>query len=270
MPAPGYKVRMAHAFETPVLERLPPSLPGLRHALSTRHGGASEGAFSTLNLGYHVEDDPVRVTENRRRFAAAAGYAPETLITAQQVHGARLAWVGRADRGCGALDWASAVPETDGLLTAEPGVPVAILVADCAAMLIADPVRRALALVHAGWRGALDRIASAAVRALAEAGSRPEDLRVGISPTLCPACLEVSDEIGAAVAAEFGEAVIDFREKPHLRIHAMLAADLAGAGVSPAQIAAHPDCTRCRTDKYFSHRGQDGRAGRLALVAWWD
>jgi len=246
-------------------------LPGLHYAFSTRHGGVSEDSFASLNLGYHVGDDRERVTENRRLFAAMAGYDPETLVTAQQVHGTRLAWVGKADRGRGALDWAGALPETDGLLAAEPGVPVAILVADCAAVLIADPSRRALGLAHAGWRGALGRIASAAVRELAKAGSRPEDLRIGISPTLCPACLEVSEEIGRMVAAEMGDATVDFtREKPHLRIHAMLAADLATVGVSSAQIAAHPDCTRCRNDKYFSYRGQNGRAGRMALAAWWE
>jgi len=253
------------------MESLPLSLPGLRHAFSTRHGGVSDEPFATLNLGYHVEDDPARVTENRQRFAAAAGYDPTALVTAQQVHGTRLAWVKSTDRGRGALDWTSALPETDGLLVTEPDVPVAILVADCAAVLIADPVRRALALVHAGWRGALGRIASAAARALVQTGSRPQDLRVGISPTLCPACLEVSEEIGKTVAAEMGEATVDFTGlKPHLRIHAMLAADLAAAGVSPEQIAAHPDCTRCRTDIYFSHRGQGGKAGRMALVAWWE
>ncbi|MHB0938725.1 MAG: peptidoglycan editing factor PgeF [Armatimonadota bacterium] len=252
-----------------MIERLPLAVPGLRHAFSTRHGGVSEGPFATLNLGYHVEDDPARVTENRRRFAAAAEYAAERLITAQQVHGARLAWVGEAECGRGALDWVSAVPGTDGLLVQEPGVPVAILVADCAAVLIADPVRRALALVHAGWRGALGRIASAAARELAQAGSRPQDLYVGISPTLCPACLEVSAEIGDEVAAELGDAAVDFtHEKPRLRIHAMLAADLASVGVF--RITAHPDCTRCRNEKYFSHRGQNGRAGRLALAAWWE
>jgi len=256
-------------MKSPSIDRLPLAVPGLRHAFSTRHGGVSDGPFATLNLGYHVEDDPARVTENRRRFAAAAGYVPERLITAQQVHGTRLAWVTAADCGRGALDWTSAVPETDGLLTAEPGVPVAILVADCAAVLIADPVRRALALVHAGWRGALGRIASAAVRELVQAGSRPQNLRAGISPTLCPACLEVSEEIGNTVSAELGETTVDFtQEKPHLRIRAMLAADLKSVGVT--NITAYPDCTRCRTDKYFSHRGQDGRAGRLALAAWWE
>jgi len=260
--------------EEPILPSIQPSTlpfiaPGLRHIFSTRHGGVSEGAFATLNLGYHVEDDPARVTENRRRFAAAAGFDLAALVTAQQVHGTRLAWVRKTDRGRGALDWESALPETDGLLTIEPDVPVAILVADCAAVLIADPVRRALALAHAGWRGALGRIASAAVRALVESGSHPEDLRAGISPTLCPACLEVSAEIGNTVASELGKETVDFtHEKPQLRIHAMLAADLAAAGVSPAQIAAHPDCTRCRNDKYFSHRGQNRRAGRLALAAW--
>ena len=253
------------------VEQLPLAVPGLRHALSTRQGGVSEGAYASLNLGYHVEDAPERVTENRRRFAVAAGYDPAALVTARQVHGTRLAQVGATERGRGALDWESAIAETDGLLVAEARVPVAILVADCAPVLIADPVRRALALVHAGWRGALGCIASAAVRALAADGCRPQDLHVGIGPTLCTACLEVSEEIGEAVAAEFGEGAVDRSgAKPHLRLHAMLAADLAGAGVSPPQISAHPACTRCRSDRFFSYRAQGGRAGRLALAAWWE
>lgn len=253
------------------LQYLPLDLPGLRHAISTRHGGVSNGPYATLNLGYHVGDNPASVTENRRRLGEMAGYDPTKLITARQVHGTRLAWVGKAECGRGAFDWESALPDTDGLLTAQAETPVAILVADCAPVLIADPVTRRLALVHAGWRGAFGRIASGAVHALAAAGSRPEDLYAGIGPTLCTACLEVSPEIGQQVTDEFGEASVDRKEvKPHLRIREMLIADLAGAGVSPARITVHPACTRCRTDLFFSHRSQAGVAGRFMLVAWWE
>jgi hypothetical protein len=113
--------------------------------------------------------------ENRRRLGAMAGYDAAALITAQQVHGTQLAWVSAPEAGRGALDLESAIPETDGLLTAETGVPVAILVADCAPVLIADPVGHRLAVVHAGWRGAFGRIASGAVRALGRFGGPRRD-----------------------------------------------------------------------------------------------
>jgi len=259
---------------TLLLDQLPAfaAVPGLRHIISTRPGGVSEGSFASLNLGYHVGDDPARVTENRRRLAEAAGYTPDALVAAQQVHGTNLALVGTAERGQGAFSWEQAIPDTDGLLVATPGIPVMIQVADCVPVLIVDPRRHVLALVHAGWRGAVGRIASAAVaQMIARAGTAPADLLVGIGPALCPTCLEVGDEVGEVVARAFGPtAVISGMTKPHLDLAAILTADLAGVGVSAAQISASPACTRCCNDRFFSHRGQRGRAGRLAMVAWWE
>jgi len=255
-----------------ILEALPlPPVPGLRHVISTRAGGVSPGPYAALNLGAHVGDDPACVAENRRRLAAAAGYAAETLVTAQQTHSINLAWVGARDRGRGALDWASAIPDTDGLLVHTPGTPVAVLVADCAPVLIAAPGPRALAVVHAGWRGAVDRIASHAARALlAETGCRPEDLLAGIGPTLCPDCLEIGHEVADTVTDRFGTAVLASGDKPHLRLRDLLIADLATIGVSAAHIVIHPACTQCETARFFSYRAQHGTAGRFALVAWWD
>ncbi|HEY3380061.1 MAG TPA: peptidoglycan editing factor PgeF [Armatimonadota bacterium] len=249
-----------------------PDIPGLRHLISTREGGVSDGAFASLNLGYHVHDDPERVTENRRRLGRAAGYDPTTLVAAQQVHGTALAWVGTADRGRGAFGLDDAVPDTDGLLVSEPGVPVAMQVADCAPVLIVDPVRRVLAAVHAGWRGALAGIASAAVREMTDrAHSDPAHLLIGIGPTLCPACLEVGADVAEAVEDAFGPAVLQRGgEKPHLDIRAMIAADLACVGIDGRQIIVHRACPRCHTARYFSHRGQQGQAGRFALIAWWN
>lgn len=247
------------------------AVPGLGHAISTRHGGVSEGPYATLNLGGHVGDDPARVAGNRRLLAQAAGYAATELVTAQQVHGTRIVQATAADSRRGAFDWESALPEADGLLVTEPGLPVGILVADCAPVVVVDPVHRALALVHAGWRGALGRIASAAVQMLADTvGARPAELLVGVGPTLCTDCLEVGHEVGDAVQQVFGDAVLRLdAPKPHLDLRALLVADLAAAGVPPAQIAFHPACTRCQTARFFSHRGQGGHAGRFALVAWW-
>lgn len=259
---------MSHIFDQfPELA----TLPGLCHVISTRDGGVSEGDFSSLNLGYHVGDDPLRVSENRRRLAEAAGYTADSLVAAQQVHGVNLAWVGAAERGRGAFSWESALPDTDGLIVAEPRVPIAIQVADCAPVLLVDPRQRVLAVVHAGWRGALGRIASAAARQMiARAGTDPRDLLVGIGPALCPACLEVGPEVGAAVEQAFGpQVIVSGGIKPHLDLATMLTADLACLGVTAQQIIRHPHCTRCHNVRFFSHRGQSNHAGRLTLVAWW-
>ncbi len=243
---------------------------GLHFAISTRDGGVSAGGFATLNVGYHVGDDPACVTENRRLLAAEAGYDAAALVAAQQVHDTRLAWVSKADRGRGAFGPDGAVPEADGLLVRDAGVPVAIQVADCAPVLIVDPVRRMLAVVHAGWRGALGGIAGAAVCALAEQGADPAELLAGIGPTLCPACLEIHDEVAAAARMAFGErAVVPGPVRQHLDLTAMLTVDLVASGVPRGRIYRHADCTRCRQDRFFSHRGQSGHAGRFALVAWW-
>lgn len=247
------------------------AIPELGHAISTRAGGVSTGAYASLNLGYHVGDDPACVTENRRRLARAAGYAADAVVSAQQVHGTALALVGDAERGRGAFSWDEALPDTDGLLVAAPGLPVMIQVADCAPLLLVDPRGHLLALLHAGWRGALGHIAAKALQwMIAHAASRPEDMHAGIGPALCPACLEVSEEIGMAAVREFGPgALCRNTATPHLELAAMLTADLTGLGVPVEHIERHPHCPRCHPERFFSHRGQRGIAGRMALVAWW-
>lgn len=247
-------------------------IPGLHAIISTRHGGVSTGELGRLNLGYHVQDDPTRVTGNRRRLAAAAGYDAEALIAAQQVHGTAIAVVGTAARGRGAFGWDDAIPATDGLIVADAGVPVAIQVADCAPVLLVDPAHHVLAALHAGWRGAYGRIASAAVRQLTQTfATDPVDLYAAIGPCLCAACLGVGEEVAAQVCAAFGPSVVvDDPTQPHLDLAGMVVADLLDAGVPAARMLRPTACTRCRVDRYFSHRGQNGAAGRIALVAWWD
>jgi len=198
-----------------------------------------------------------------------AGYDPGALVAAQQVHGTEIAVVTRADHGRGAYSWESAIPDTDGLIIAESGVPVAIQVADCAPVLIVDPAHRALAVLHAGWRGAVGGIAGIAVRRLMqEFGADPAVLLAGIGPTLCTACLEVGEE--TATQAPPGTVIRKGFTKPHLDLRAIITADLHTAGMPWTRIIHHTACTRCQTDHFFSHRGQQGQAGRFALVAWWE
>ena len=247
------------------------AIPGLRHLITTRSGGIGAGPYASLNLGYHVGDDPAQVTRDRELLAQAAGYRAASLVAAQQVHGAGVRVVGAAESGRGALDWDGALPSTDALVVGEPGVPVAILVADCAPVLLVDPVHRVLAVAHAGWRGALAGVAGAALRAMSESfATHPCEVLAGIGPCLCVPCLEVGEEVAEQAAAVCPSAVRLGQSKPHLDLRALTRHDLETAGVPPGNIEVLPDCPRCLPEIYFSHRGQGGVAGRFGLVAWWD
>ena len=136
---------------------------GADAAVTARSGGVSSGPYATLNLSLSVGDDPGCVLENRRRLAAAFGARLDDFVFARQVHGAGVRVVGEADRGSGAFSPATAPsPAADALVTASPGVVLAILTADCVPIVLHDPVAGVLACVHAGWRGTVAGVSAAA------------------------------------------------------------------------------------------------------------
>ena len=169
-------------------------------AVTTRHGGVSTGPYRSLNLGLHVGDDPGSVVENRRRAAANFGVRLDEVVFAEQVHGAAAAVVGNDDRGRGTTSLAGAVEATDALVTATPGVTLAILVADCVPMALLDPEVRVLAAVHAGWRGTAAGAADAALRAMSRLGARPERTVAFLGPAVHPDRSQVGDEVTRALS----------------------------------------------------------------------
>jgi membrane dipeptidase len=179
---------------------------GVDAAVTARSGGVSSGPYATLNLGLTVGDDPALVLENRRRLAAAIGARPADFVFARQVHGTEVRIVGDADRGSGAFTADDAVPDTDALVTANPGVVLAILAADCVPIVLHDPVAGVLACVHAGWRGTVARVSAAAVAAMTSLGSRPSDVIAGLGPTADPAGYQVGPDVHQAVTQAFGPA----------------------------------------------------------------
>ncbi|MCX6372139.1 MAG: polyphenol oxidase family protein, partial [Actinobacteria bacterium] len=130
---------------------------GVAAAFPTREGGVSPAPFASLNLGLSVDDGPANVLENRRRLCTALGLPQGRLVVPGQVHGTKLAWVGEAEAGRGAIDRETVLHDHDGLLTATPGLGLAVSYADCVPVAIvaggADGPE--LAAVHAGWRGML-------------------------------------------------------------------------------------------------------------------
>lgn len=242
---------------------------GVAHAFTNRLGGVSVGPYASLNLGLHVRDDPQAVWENRRRALLAAGADPELLTLGEQVHGTGLGWVEPADCGAGARDAATALPATDGLLTRERAVVLGVLVADCVPLLLADPEAGVVAAVHAGWRGTAGRIATRAVEAMVAAGADPSRILAAMGPSIGPCCYRVSPDLASRFASLFGRDVVrEEPQGPHLDLRLANRQALLEAGLSEAHISWQPPCTACENHRYFSHRAQEGTAGRQAGFIW--
>jgi hypothetical protein len=235
----------------------------LSHAVFTRLGGASQAPFATLNVGGSVGDDEQAVAENHRRIYAALDLGAGQVVTARQVHGNHVAVVDGRQAG-------TFVPNTDGLVTATPGLGLLLRFADCQPILLYDPEHHALGLAHAGWRGVAQGIARRAVETMQDAfGSRPAALLAGLGPAVGSCCYTVGHEVAAAmgyVLPDWQEAM-ELEGEDHWRLDLSVANAqlLAAAGVTHIEQAGM--CTSCRNDEFFSHRADEGRTGRFAAVA---
>ncbi|MFO1188477.1 MAG: peptidoglycan editing factor PgeF [Alphaproteobacteria bacterium] len=170
----------------------------LRHAFFSREGGVSEGLYASLNCGPGSRDNAAAVAENRRRAMTRLGLGPDALVTVNQVHGTDVVTItdprpaGRRDR-----------PRADALVTAQPGVALGILTADCAPVLFADAEAGVIGAAHAGWRGALDGVLDATVRHMTDIGAAPGRIIAAIGPCIGQASYEVGPEfIARFVAAQ--------------------------------------------------------------------
>jgi polyphenol oxidase len=226
-----------------------------RWVMTDRAGGASDGPYDSLNLGDHVGDEPGRVAANRARVAAEIGIVPADLRFMSQVHGSRVAHVGREPD--------ARPPEADALVTQQPGIALAVLVADCVPVLLTSP--DAVAVAHAGRRGVVGGVVPAAVAALRELGVAPADVVATVGPAICGACYEVpaamQDQVCEAVPAARstttqGTRGLDLRAGVVAQLRE---ADIVSIDVSPWCTAEHADL--------FSYR-RDGVTGRFAGLAW--
>ena len=241
------------AAEVPLL-RSSVLLDGFVHGFSTRVGGISEGPYAWLNLGAKWGDDPARVRENRRRFFRAAGI--DGVLSLSQVHGAEVTVI---DAALATDPEAVARTRADALVTELPGIAIAVYTADCVPVLLADPVRGALAAVHAGWRGMVAGVIGAAVATLGRAfGSRPADLRAALGPSIGPCCFEVGDEVAVQFSPAFVKPGAPSRGRPVVDLRAAARDSLLTAGVPAGQIDADPPCTACDASRFYSFR-RDGR-----------
>jgi YfiH family protein len=227
-------------------------IPALAEQTGLVHG------FSTLALGSMRGPGPdgSGITPEREAFALELDLETSSLTVAGAVHGAEVA---RVDRALGA------VRGRDGLVTDRTGLPLLLTFADCYPVLLYDPLRGALALAHAGWRGTAAGIVGQAVEALRrEYGSQPGDLVAGVGPGICGRCYEVGDEVAARFDGAFlepssnGRYLLDLAAANH--------AQLEAAGVPGRAIHRHGACT-WESDELPSHRRQPDGVRFACLAA---
>ncbi len=228
------------------------------HGFTTRAGGVSQGCYASLNVGGSWGDSEHAVATNRSRVAKASGC--ERFFMGRQVHGAEVAVISERDQPEAVRGYSC-----DGLATMQPGTAVAVLVADCVPIVLADPDTGACAAVHAGWRGTFLGIARAAVEQLhRQFGAKPSNIFAALGPSIGPCCFEVGDEVVAAVHATLGGngascITTGARGKPHVDLWRSNRLILEAAGLQPASIEALGCCTMCDPTRFFSYRRQ-GRA----------
>jgi YfiH family protein len=259
-------------------------LPWLVHGFSTRPGGVSElESERVLNLGFTEWDTKENLLENRRRFQSALGANCLALVTLKQFHS-------------DVVQLFAAAPAEpcrgDASVTNRAGLLLGVQTADCVPILLVDPKKRAVAAVHAGWRGTLQRIVTKTIGQLQmRFGSRPADLLAAIGPSIGGCCYEVGTEVAVEFKSQFPNASdwfdelrtgdepnplqwLNMRPPGHqpppknvlLDLKKANRAQLLDAGLRAQNICTSDLCTACRRDLLFSYRKEGAQSGRLMAV----
>ena len=273
------KIGGLHVLQASALARI----PWLVHGFSTRPGGASDlGGDKVLNLGFAEWDTKEKVLENRRRFQCALGANGLMLCSLNQIHSDVVHLFETPPAGpC----------RGDASITNRPGLLLAVQTADCVPILLVDPKNRAVAAIHAGWRGTLQRIVGKAVGKMQmQFGTKPVELLAAIGPSIGGCCYEVGTKVASEFRSQFPTASEWFDElrtgdEPNplqwlnmqppghqpppknvlLDLRKANRAQLLAAGVRAQNIVSSDLCTACRRDLFFSYR-KEGTTGRLLSV----
>lgn len=222
----------------------------IRHGFFTRQGGVSAGIYQSLNCGYGSGDDTGAVRENRTRVAAKLGIHHSNVLTVRQVHSSR-ALVADSD-------WKQeSLPEADAIVTAEPGVGIGVLTADCTPVLFCDAAAAVIGAAHAGWRGAKDGVIESVIREMENLGARRERISAAIGPAISQAAYEVGEDFRERFLAEDVSNAAFFmysgrNDKPHFDLPGYCQKRLTLAGIE--SIEQMGLCTYGDESLFYSYR----------------
>ncbi len=227
--------------------------PELVCAFSTRIGGVSESPYDGQNMGLKTGDDPDNVLRNRKSFFSKLGISEKEIAFSDQIHGTKIAAVFKP----------GVYESCDALITNEPNTFLAIQTADCFPLFFYEPQQKAVAAVHAGWRGAISGIVPATLDLLVEKYRiQTEQLRVAIGPGLQKECFEVGEVVFKQVDEKFLTKHPD-RQKRYFDLYGFLFDQLTEKNVLPDHIFDLNHCTKCLEQRYFSFRRDGKQSGRM-------
>ena len=239
----------------------------VRVAFSERSGGTSVGAYASLNLAAHVEDDLDAVHANRRRFMEALGLKEAALVVPKQVHSDRVVALRKATAQSVEEFRAEVGKGADALLVEARGVAAMLCYADCVPIVIVAPSGR-FTVVHAGWRGVENEIAVKALHKLmlGEPGLSVDASHVNVyrGAYIHAECFEIGPDVHDLFTERFGRGVAF--DDTHIDLGRALDMQLKKAGVDPTRIADVGRCTVCDNTHWFSYRAQGGVCGRHAAI----
>ncbi|WP_310587859.1 peptidoglycan editing factor PgeF [Dyadobacter luteus] len=222
-------------------------------AESTRNGGVSTAPFDSLNLGGSTTDKPDNVIKNNHLFFNALGIDFEQVAKSHQVHGAEILTADKAGRYEG----------YDALITNIPGVQLAVTIADCTPILIFDPARKAVAAIHAGWRGTVQQIVAKTLAKMQDSfGTAPEDCLAYVGTCIDECSFEVGEEVAEHFQSEHKRWDND-RNKFFIDLKKANADQLLSAGLKKENIEISMFSTVLHNDDYFSYRAENGTTGRM-------
>lgn len=241
-----------------------------------RHGGVSQEPYESLNLAFHVGDEPKYVRENRGIIAEYLGVEPDRISCGNQVHGLKAVEITEDLVGAGAFGEDTAIDDCDAVFTKLPNVPLFLFTADCVAVGIYDAKHHAMATVHAGWRGAIGHLPVLTIEAMKEAyGTEFKACYVYLGPSIGPESFEVDVELGKRFelawrgmtdrsVADIVNYPGDKLDKAYINLWNFIAEGLMVNGVPKENIAIGGTDTVTDKDCY-SYRRESGKTGRMAL-----
>ncbi len=243
-------------------------LPGVVNAYSTRLGGVSSGVFESMNLGFSRGDERALVEENFHRFCDAVGMPYNRIVISHQTHTKNVRCVTEEDAGSGVLRERT-YDDVDGLITNIPNLPLCTLYADCVPLYFADPVKRVVAISHAGWRGTVLQIGKETVEKMASIyGCIPANIHAAVGPSIGKCCFEIDkpvyDEFSSLPFFDEKCGTPDGNGKYHVDLWEVNKRVLLLSGIREENISVTDVCTRCHPKELWSHRFTGPERGSAA------
>lgn len=239
------------------------------HFISTRNYN-NDSRF-TIGMNEYLSEKGV--IANRQILANQFNFAPNNYVFAEQVHGNIVEFINSQKRGMGAFSKSTALPHSDAMITHLPDICLVAQAADCVPILFYDPVNNAIASAHAGWKGTVLKIAGEVVKSFQKIyNSKPNDIIVGIGPSIGPCCYEVGDEVVERVKESFQniDKLVISNPKFSKSVFNLWEANfetLVEAGINPKNIEVANMCTKCNNTEFFSARAGDrGRFGGFIMI----